>query len=65
MVHSKRKGSQSIDGLLRDWKKQCKREGVIKDFRSKEFHESNTEKKKREKRAAVQRNVRQQREDEL
>jgi len=65
MATSKKREGESIDSLLRKFKKQVKNEGTLSEFRSREFHEKPSEKKKRERRAAEQRTQREQKLNEL
>ncbi len=63
MAEVKKGPHDSIDKLLRKFKRQVKEEGVLDNLRSKEFYEKPSERRKREEADAVRRNWAKQRED--
>ncbi|MGC6366712.1 MAG: 30S ribosomal protein S21 [Candidatus Marinamargulisbacteria bacterium] len=60
----KRKG-ESIDSLLRKFKRKIKNEGTLKELREREFFEKPSESKKKRLKAAVKRTQTEQRQNEL
>ena len=60
----KRKG-ESIDSLLRKFKRKIKNEGTLKELREREFFEKPSESKKKRLKAAVKRTRTEQRQNEL
>jgi len=65
MTYQERREGESIDQMLKKFKRKVKASGVLQDLRSKEFFEPPSDVKKREFKAAVRRNRQQQRADEL
>jgi small subunit ribosomal protein S21 len=65
MVLQEKKPGESLDSILRKFKKKVKSEGIIQSFRDREFFEKKSESKKKKARAAVRRNRLQQMEDDL
>jgi small subunit ribosomal protein S21 len=65
MTYQERKKGESIDQMLRKFKRKVKTSGVLQNLRSKEFFEPPSDTKKRKFKAAVRRNQQQQRADEL
>jgi small subunit ribosomal protein S21 len=60
----KRKG-ESIDSLLRKFKRKIKNEGTLKELRDREFFEKPSESRKKKLKAAVKRTRTEQRQNEL
>lgn len=60
----KRKG-ESIDSLLRKFKRKIKNEGTLKELREREFFEKPSESKKKRLKAAVKRTRTEQKQNEL
>ena len=60
----KRKG-ESIDSLLRKFKRKIKNEGTLKELRDREFFEKPSESKKKRLKAAVKRTRTEQKQNEL
>ncbi len=65
MTYQERREGESIDQMLRKFKRKVKSSGVLQDLRAKEFFEPPSDVKKRKFKAAVRRNRQQQRADEL
>ena len=65
MVLQERKDGETIDSLLKKFKRGVKREGILPLLREKEFFEKPSDKKKRDKKAAQRRTKSQQRAEEL
>ena len=60
----KRKG-ESVDSLLRKFKRKLKNEGTLKELREREFFEKPSERKKKNHKAAQKRTRTEQRQNEL
>ena len=60
----KRKG-ESVDSLLRKFKRKLKNEGTLKELREREFFEKPSERKKKQQKAAEKRTKTEQRQNEL
>ena len=65
MAKQERRSGESIDSMLRKFKRKAKNEGKLQELRSREFFETGSEEKKRKQKSAVRRTKMQQREDEL
>ncbi|MFT5171191.1 MAG: small subunit ribosomal protein S21 [Candidatus Marinamargulisbacteria bacterium] len=65
MIKQDKKPGESIDSVLRKFKRKMKSEGVLQDLRQREFFEKPSDEKKRKQKAAVRRTVIQQKADEL
>ena len=65
MVLQERRDGETIDSLLKKFKRGVKREGILPRLREKEFFEKPSDKNKRDKKAAARRNKIQQKADEL
>jgi small subunit ribosomal protein S21 len=48
--------NESVESALRRFKRKCSRDGIIGDFRKKEFYESPSVKKRKKAEAARKRN---------
>ena len=60
----KRKG-ESVDSLLRKFKRKIKNEGTLKELREREYFEKPSESRKKQLKAAINRTRTEQRENEL
>ncbi|MGA0242015.1 MAG: 30S ribosomal protein S21 [Candidatus Marinamargulisbacteria bacterium] len=60
----KRKG-ESVDSLLRKFKRKVKNEGTLKELREREYFEKPSESRKKQLKAAISRTRTEQRENEL
>lgn len=65
MVLQEKKPGESIDSILKKFKRKVKSDGILQTFKDKEFFEKRSETKKKKARAAVRRNRIQQMEDDL
>lgn len=65
MAKFSKKPGESFDSLLRKFNKKIKIEGVLQEFRQREFYEKPSEIKKRRIRAAKRRAFLQQKANEL
>ena len=60
----KRKG-ESVDSLLRKFKRKLKNDGVLQEFRDREHFEKPSERRKKQVKAAVKRTRTEQKQNEL
>ena len=65
MVMQEKKPGESIDSVLRKFKRKIKNEGILQELRKREFFEKPSEKRKRKEKAAKRRTLLQQKADEL
>lgn len=65
MVSQEKRKGETIDQMLRKFKRKVKDEGVLTDFKNREFFEKGSETKKKNLKAAQRRTRLQQREDRL
>ncbi|RAP38190.1 30S ribosomal protein S21 [Candidatus Marinamargulisbacteria bacterium SCGC AAA071-K20] len=65
MAKQEKRPGESIDSVLRKFKRKLKNEGTLQELRSREYFEKPSEEKKRKEKAAKQRTRQQQRADEL
>ena len=65
MATQERKPGESIDQMLRKFKRKVKSEGTLQELRSREFFEKPSDKKKKEKKVAARRTKIQQQADQL
>lgn len=65
MAMQEKKEGESIDSMLRKFKRKMKNEGIINDYRRNEFFEKPSDLKKRKIKAAANRTRMQQKADEL
>ncbi len=65
MAEVKKGPHDSIDKLLRKFKRQVKEEGVLDTLREKEFYEKPSERRKREDEAARRRNWSRQQDEDM
>jgi small subunit ribosomal protein S21 len=56
-IRVKARSGESVDGLMRRFKKLCDREGLTKDVRRKEFYEKPSERARRDARKSVVRRM--------
>ena len=55
MIKIKSRGNESIDQMLRRFKKLCEKEGLIKDIKRNSYYEKPSEKRRRKRRKALKR----------
>jgi small subunit ribosomal protein S21 len=65
MAKQERRSGESIDSMLRRFKKDIKREGTLIEYKKREFFEKPSEVKKRKLKAAQKRSRQQQKANEL
>ena len=65
MATQERKPGESIDQMLRKFKRKVKSEGTLQELRNREFFEKPSDKKKKEKKVAERRTKIQQQADQL
>lgn len=65
LAKQEKKPGESLDSVLRKFKRKVKNEGTLQELRSREYFEKPSEEKKRKKKAARQRTRQQQRAEEL
>ena len=65
MAELEKRPGESIDSLLKKFKRKVKEEGLLTDLRSREFFEKPSDEKKRLQKAAVVRNKQQQRASDM
>ena len=65
MVFQEKKPGESIDSVLRKFKRKVKNAGILQDLRKREYFEKPSEEKKRKEKAAQRRTRQQQRAEEL
>lgn len=53
MIRIEARGSESLDRMLRRFKKQCEKEGLNKDIKKNSFYEKPSERKRRKERNAL------------
>ena len=54
-IRLKARGGESVEGLMKRFKKLCEKEGLTKDIRKKEFYEKPSERMRRRVRKAIAR----------
>ncbi len=57
-IRIKSRGGESVEQMLRRFKKLCEKEGLTKDIKRKEYYEKPSERKARATRKAVARRLR-------
>jgi small subunit ribosomal protein S21 len=65
VAKQEKRPGESIDSVLRKFKRKLKNEGTLQELRSREYFEKPSEEKQRKEKAAKQRTRQQQRADEL
>lgn len=63
MTKQSKKHGESIDSMLRKFKRKVKNEGTLQELRQREFFEKPSDQKKRKFKAACRRSANQQRQD--
>jgi len=56
MIKIRARGGESIQQMMKRFKKMCEREGVIKDIKRQSYYEKPSEKKRRRDKRAKSRN---------
>lgn len=57
-IRIKARGSESVDQMMRRFKKLCEKEGLTKDIKRKEFYEKPSERRRRAMRKSANRRAR-------
>jgi small subunit ribosomal protein S21 len=57
-IRIKSRGGESVEQMMRRFKKLCEKEGLNKDIKRKEFYEKPSERRRRDARRAVARRAR-------
>ncbi|MFG0286012.1 MAG: 30S ribosomal protein S21 [Phycisphaerales bacterium JB039] len=57
-IRIKSRGGESVEQMMRRFKKLCEKEGLNKDIKRKEFYEKPSERRRRDQRRAVARRAR-------
>ncbi|HYE01845.1 MAG TPA: 30S ribosomal protein S21 [Phycisphaerales bacterium] len=57
-IRIKARGGESVEQMLRRFKKLCEKEGLTKDIKRKEFYEKPSERKRRDMRKSIARRAR-------
>lgn len=65
MAKQEKRPGESIDSVLRKFKRKIKNEGILQELRKREYFEKPSEEKKRKAKAAVRRTVLQQKSEDL
>ena len=65
MAKQERRQGESIDAMLRKFRKKMKDEGILNDYRGRQHFEKPSDIKKRKAKAAVRRTIIQQKADDL
>jgi small subunit ribosomal protein S21 len=56
-IRVKARSGESVEGLMRRFKKLCEKEGLTKDIKRKEFYEKPSERRRRDARKSVVRRL--------
>ncbi len=56
-IRIKSRGGESVDQMMRRFKKLCEKEGLTKDIKKKEFYEKPSERRRRAARKSAPRKV--------
>ena len=55
MIKVKARGNESVEGMLRRFKKMCEKEGVTKDMKRRSYYQKPSERRRRAHRKAIKR----------
>jgi small subunit ribosomal protein S21 len=55
VIKIKSRGNESIDQMLKRFKKLCEKEGLVKDIKRNSYYEKPSERRRRKRRKAVKR----------
>ena len=53
MIRVKSRGGESLEGLIRRFKKLCEKEGLTKDVKRRAYYEKPSEKRRRQERQLI------------
>ena len=65
MAFQEKKPGESIDSMLRKFKRKIKNEGILQELRKREYFEKPSDERKRQQKAAARRTYLQQQADDL
>ena len=65
MARQEKRSGESFESLMRRFKKRVKEDGLVREYRDREFFKKPSEKRKEQKRSAARRTYLQQKADEL
>lgn len=65
MARQDKRSGESFESLMRRFKKRVKEDGIVREYREREFHKKPSELRKEQKRSAARRTYLQQKADEL
>jgi small subunit ribosomal protein S21 len=65
MTKQEKRPGESIDSVLRKFKRKIKNDGILQELRKREFFEKPSDAKKRKAKAAVRRTIMQQRSEDI
>lgn len=65
MTRQEKRPGESIDSVLRKFKRKIKNDGILQELRKREFFEKPSDAKKRKAKAAVRRTIMQQRSEDM
>jgi small subunit ribosomal protein S21 len=55
MIKVKARGNESVEGMVKRFKKMCEKEGLVKDIKRNSYYEKPSERKRRAKRKSFKR----------
>ena len=55
MIKVKARGNESVEGMVKRFKKMCEKEGLVKDIKRNSYYEKPSERKRRRMRKSVKR----------
>ena len=60
MIRVKSRGNESLDRLMRRFKKKCEKEGLIRDIKRCSYYEKPSERRRRKQRKSIKRVAKQE-----
>jgi small subunit ribosomal protein S21 len=57
MIKVKARGNESVEQMVRRFKKMCEKEGLVKDIKRNSYYEKPSERKRRRMRKSIKRTV--------
>jgi small subunit ribosomal protein S21 len=57
MIKVKARGNESVEQMIRRFKKMCEKEGLVKDIKRNSYYEKPSERKRRRIRKSIKRTV--------
>jgi len=55
MIKVKSRGNESVEGMIKRFKKMCEKEGLVKDIKRNSYYEKPSERKRRRIRKSIKR----------